>query len=280
MYASLFISKVHTGSWLPATFLRRWWVATSRSSGGADELSNITRRVWPHRIQVAFIFFFSYRIDLVRETISPTLPARIIHFSGGCLRLIQSGVKWQAGSFCDRGTSQWHPGETMESKGLLRCKIVVVGDTQCGKTALLHVFAKDSYPEVRQLREFRRGFRVKHESNLGALDTQSAFVSDFSVSSVISWYFCLSSENKGQRTICKMVLKCEFNRANLSCVCHSRWMCASCVFTHRARQPQYCAESRGASEQHAESPATPLSVSLLSLSLLSLNPSLFCSQSG
>lgn len=29
-----------------------------------------------------------------------------------------------------------------------RCKIVVVGDTQCGKTALLHVFAKDSYPEV------------------------------------------------------------------------------------------------------------------------------------
>ncbi|RVE59462.1 hypothetical protein OJAV_G00188810 [Oryzias javanicus] len=35
----------------------------------------------------------------------------------------------------------------MENKGLLRCKIVVVGDSQCGKTALLHVFAKDSYPE-------------------------------------------------------------------------------------------------------------------------------------
>ncbi|XP_019902513.1 rho-related GTP-binding protein RhoN isoform X1 [Esox lucius] len=34
----------------------------------------------------------------------------------------------------------------MESK-TTRCKIVVVGDTQCGKTALLHVFAKDSYPE-------------------------------------------------------------------------------------------------------------------------------------
>ncbi|KAL2295222.1 hypothetical protein Nmel_018383 [Mimus melanotis] len=30
---------------------------------------------------------------------------------------------------------------------LARCKIVVVGDTQCGKTALLHVFAKDCYPE-------------------------------------------------------------------------------------------------------------------------------------
>ena len=37
----------------------------------------------------------------------------------------------------------------MEGKGVSRCKIVVVGDTQCGKTALLHVFAKDSYPEVR-----------------------------------------------------------------------------------------------------------------------------------
>lgn len=36
----------------------------------------------------------------------------------------------------------------MDSLGS-RCKIVVVGDTQCGKTALLHVFAKDCYPEVR-----------------------------------------------------------------------------------------------------------------------------------
>ncbi|XP_061561291.1 rho-related GTP-binding protein RhoN-like [Phycodurus eques] len=35
----------------------------------------------------------------------------------------------------------------MEGKGPLRCKIVVVGGTRCGKTALLHVFAKDSYPE-------------------------------------------------------------------------------------------------------------------------------------
>uniref|UniRef100_A0A8D0GH78 Rho family GTPase 2 n=1 Tax=Sphenodon punctatus TaxID=8508 RepID=A0A8D0GH78_SPHPU len=34
----------------------------------------------------------------------------------------------------------------MESQ-LARCKIVVVGDSQCGKTALLHVFAKDAYPE-------------------------------------------------------------------------------------------------------------------------------------
>ncbi|XP_041087243.1 rho-related GTP-binding protein RhoN [Polyodon spathula] len=35
---------------------------------------------------------------------------------------------------------------TMESQ-MTRCKVVVVGDTQCGKTALLHVFAKDCYPE-------------------------------------------------------------------------------------------------------------------------------------
>ncbi|XP_031209933.1 rho-related GTP-binding protein RhoN [Mastomys coucha] len=27
-----------------------------------------------------------------------------------------------------------------------RCKIVVVGDAECGKTALLQVFAKDAYP--------------------------------------------------------------------------------------------------------------------------------------
>ncbi|KAI5107528.1 rho-related GTP-binding protein RhoE, partial [Silurus meridionalis] len=28
-----------------------------------------------------------------------------------------------------------------------KCKIVVIGDSQCGKTALLHVFAKDCFPE-------------------------------------------------------------------------------------------------------------------------------------
>lgn len=29
-----------------------------------------------------------------------------------------------------------------------RCKLVLVGDVQCGKTAMLQVLAKDSYPEV------------------------------------------------------------------------------------------------------------------------------------
>lgn len=33
-----------------------------------------------------------------------------------------------------------------------RCKIVVVGDAECGKTALLQVFAKDAYPGVRNRR--------------------------------------------------------------------------------------------------------------------------------
>ncbi|KAL0160586.1 hypothetical protein M9458_044311, partial [Cirrhinus mrigala] len=35
----------------------------------------------------------------------------------------------------------------MDPSQSLKCKIVVVGDSQCGKTALLHVFAKDCFPE-------------------------------------------------------------------------------------------------------------------------------------
>ncbi|KAK9524048.1 hypothetical protein VZT92_017915 [Zoarces viviparus] len=35
----------------------------------------------------------------------------------------------------------------MEPSQSVKCKIVVVGDSQCGKTALLHVFAKDCFPE-------------------------------------------------------------------------------------------------------------------------------------
>ncbi|KAF3857113.1 hypothetical protein F7725_008972 [Dissostichus mawsoni] len=36
----------------------------------------------------------------------------------------------------------------MEPSQSVKCKIVVVGDSQCGKTALLHVFAKDCFPET------------------------------------------------------------------------------------------------------------------------------------
>lgn len=31
---------------------------------------------------------------------------------------------------------------------VMRCKLVLVGDVQCGKTAMLQVLAKDCYPEV------------------------------------------------------------------------------------------------------------------------------------
>uniref|UniRef100_A0A8C7YRN2 Rho family GTPase 3 n=1 Tax=Oryzias sinensis TaxID=183150 RepID=A0A8C7YRN2_9TELE len=36
---------------------------------------------------------------------------------------------------------------SMDASQSVKCKIVVVGDSQCGKTALLHVFAKDCFPE-------------------------------------------------------------------------------------------------------------------------------------
>ncbi|KAL4566951.1 hypothetical protein GN956_G27179, partial [Arapaima gigas] len=35
----------------------------------------------------------------------------------------------------------------MDAGPSVKCKIVVVGDSECGKTALLHVFAKDCFPE-------------------------------------------------------------------------------------------------------------------------------------
>lgn len=40
------------------------------------------------------------------------------------------------------------PKPGMDPNQSVKCKIVVVGDSQCGKTALLHVFAKDCFPEV------------------------------------------------------------------------------------------------------------------------------------
>lgn len=43
----------------------------------------------------------------------------------------------------------------MDPSQSVKCKIVVVGDSQCGKTALLHVFAKDCFPEVRPCKPCR-----------------------------------------------------------------------------------------------------------------------------
>lgn len=49
----------------------------------------------------------------------------------------------------DTGSSpKLSPISGMDPNQSVKRKIVVVGDSQCGKTALLHVFAKDCFPEV------------------------------------------------------------------------------------------------------------------------------------
>ncbi|XP_029692382.1 rho-related GTP-binding protein RhoN [Takifugu rubripes] len=59
-----------------------------------------------------------------------------------------------------------------------RCKIVVVGDTQCGKTALLHVFAKDCYPEnyvPTVFENYTASFEIdKHRIELNMWDTSGS----------------------------------------------------------------------------------------------------------
>ncbi|KAG7334844.1 hypothetical protein KOW79_001440 [Hemibagrus wyckioides] len=71
----------------------------------------------------------------------------------------------------------------MEGQGqgqgqISRCKIVVVGDTQCGKTALLHVFAKDSYPEnyvPTVFENYTASFEIdKHRIELNMWDTSGS----------------------------------------------------------------------------------------------------------
>uniref|UniRef100_A0A1A7WKW7 Rho family GTPase 2 n=1 Tax=Iconisemion striatum TaxID=60296 RepID=A0A1A7WKW7_9TELE len=65
----------------------------------------------------------------------------------------------------------------MDSLGS-RCKIVVVGDTQCGKTALLHVFAKDCYPESyvpTVFENYTASFEIdKHRIELNMWDTSGS----------------------------------------------------------------------------------------------------------
>lgn len=57
---------------------------------------------------------------------------------------------WTVQSMKDRRTCQVSSLKaSMDQSQSVKCKIVVVGDSQCGKTALLHVFAKDCFPEVR-----------------------------------------------------------------------------------------------------------------------------------
>lgn len=47
-----------------------------------------------------------------------------------------------------------------------RCKLVLVGDVQCGKTAMLQVLAKDCYPEVSCLPAPPAGFSPRPPARL------------------------------------------------------------------------------------------------------------------
>lgn len=54
--------------------------------------------------------------------------------------------------FLDKG-KHWTTINAMKERRntqplVVRCKLVLVGDVQCGKTAMLQVLAKDCYPEV------------------------------------------------------------------------------------------------------------------------------------
>lgn len=51
----------------------------------------------------------------------------------------------------DLGTRGDFPAVGMDPDANVKCKIVVVGDSECGKSALLNVFAKDCFPEVRNV---------------------------------------------------------------------------------------------------------------------------------
>lgn len=61
---------------------------------------------------------------------------------------------WPAKGLKPRSMKERRASQKLSSKAVMdpnqnvKCKIVVVGDSQCGKTALLHVFAKDCFPEV------------------------------------------------------------------------------------------------------------------------------------
>lgn len=86
----------------------------------------------------------------------------------------------------------------MDPNQNVKCKIVVVGDSQCGKTALLHVFAKDCFPEVSVAgRGFREGGGLRDSpvsrwvSSCFALFTRFSFLSRLSQPLLLSpWLDC------------------------------------------------------------------------------------------
>lgn len=73
--------------------------------------------------------------------------SRTLTASSPARNLIISNPPSKSTSMKERRSSQKLTKNAMDNQ-TVKCKIVVVGDSQCGKTALLHVFAKDCFPEV------------------------------------------------------------------------------------------------------------------------------------
>ncbi|KAI4902327.1 hypothetical protein NFI96_020005 [Prochilodus magdalenae] len=112
------------------------------------------------------------------RTIPSLLPAHLPslgHLSGVSGSSGRWLVSWPCAGTSRRSLSL--PVRAMEGQGS-RCKIVVVGDTQCGKTALLHVFAKDSYPESyvpTVFENYTASFEIdKHRIELNMWDTSGS----------------------------------------------------------------------------------------------------------
>lgn len=131
----LYFDKTKPETELEQRYLYNQVTLTSATGPGAEERGAARSLETQHQEELNFFLFF---LDYFH------MEWLIVH-AGGRSRPAAPRPSAQL----HEQKAQQHPVlEAMESKGLLRCKIVVVGDSQCGKTALLHVFAKDSYPEV------------------------------------------------------------------------------------------------------------------------------------
>ncbi|KAG8139818.1 hypothetical protein E2320_002575 [Naja naja] len=99
---------------------------------------------------------------------------------------------------------------------LARCKIVVVGDSQCGKTALLHVFAKDAYPEnyvPTVFENYTASFEIeKQRIELNMWDTSGNFLHD---SSDIRKISSALAQVANSRCGAVIMMRCGINIARL-----------------------------------------------------------------
>ena len=107
------------------------------------------------------------------------------------LRLVWS----QSDAGCDPSQQHTSDGQTMDSLGS-RCKIVVVGDTQCGKTALLHVFAKDCYPEVRKVPFFNSLERRREFVNERRAPSLTCIIVQLNFSTCSAGYIHLTTDRR------------------------------------------------------------------------------------